>query len=300
METTFTTCPSCAGKLSWDESKNIYRCEFCGGIFDINAFRKESLLKRAYYALRKREFKTANASFDLLLSSDSSDIYGVRGKMLAVTQLADTHELLSNTSSDFYRLNYPGLNGQTKGVCEPYFMKAAELSQVNAQFCAQREKTDAMINAYKGHEYAVNKLKAEAERDIGDKPVGEGEEAQDLSVRKCITVAFVAAGIIHSIAWIIFFMCWINDLLGQYFILPLGMAASALPLLSTITPFKMISAHKKCVKQAQIEAELLSKEAVEVNKEEQVCATLKAQRDALAGEFVSMDDTLMKSLNLGD
>lgn len=300
METAFNICPSCSGKLSWDASKNIYRCEFCGGIFDINAFRKESLLKRAYYALRKGEFKTANASFDLLLSSDPSDIYGVRGKMLATSGLTDSHLLLNDTASDYYKFNFSGLNSQTKGACEPYFKKASEMSFTNAQYRAQRDKTDAIIDAYKKHEYAVKRLQEEAARDVGDKIVGEGEETKDYSVRKCITTAFVVSGIIFSVTWFLFFVFVLADVMGMFVILPLGFAACGLPLLSTITPFKMIAAHKKCIKQVQTESELLSKELDELNREEQICASLKAQRDALAGEFVSMDDTLMKGLNLAD
>ena len=136
-------CPTCGGQLSVNIECQMYECPFCGGSFDYDYFREESVLDIAAQALKNYEFNSADRAYDFMLEKEPDNFEALRGKAFTAMKITETDDIRSPDL--FSKINY-------EAVCKE-IDRGIESSkpQDREYFTVMKDIVDA------GHEYIDEK-----------------------------------------------------------------------------------------------------------------------------------------------
>ncbi len=94
-------CPSCGSALKLDENANLFRCEFCGSVFESEKFLYDDTFDQAVYSLKNREFSSAVHSFTGFLDNHPGNPVALKGRLLATAESSSLDEFLDDSNWRF-------------------------------------------------------------------------------------------------------------------------------------------------------------------------------------------------------
>lgn len=94
-------CPSCGSALRLDENANLFRCDFCGSVFESEKFLYDDTFDQAVYSLKNREFSSALHSFTGFLDDHPGNPLALKGRLLATAESASLDEFLDDSNWRF-------------------------------------------------------------------------------------------------------------------------------------------------------------------------------------------------------
>lgn len=91
-------CPSCGSALKLDENANLFRCEFCGSVFESEKFLYDDTFDQAVYSLKNREFSSAVHTFTGFLDKHPGNPLALKGRLLATAESSSLDEFLDDSN----------------------------------------------------------------------------------------------------------------------------------------------------------------------------------------------------------
>ncbi len=290
-------CPTCASKLYFDSATLTYKCESCGGFFDKDQVVRESLLKRAYFSLRAKEYTSASHNFEGLLEKDPHNIFALRGKMLAKSEMSDFTELGTNISSKFFQLDYNEYASQATEGCRVLFNSCENVRRANSNYLTALNTANQYQQQSNVMKREVDRMRALAEKDIMQEPCHYADDGNTTVISSIIQTLFISG--MFFVGWIILvaILSVIDSsammTIAKVFIGILGFGIVLLPLLGLRKPIAMIKQHKLDVQQYGVVLNQWNAFNVQVQQAVQVRDQMLQMRQTMVQALVQEDSAIM-------
>lgn len=316
MQITNVECPTCASMLYFDQSNLTYKCQSCGGFFDKGELVTQSLMKRAYFSMKSREYASAFHNFEKFLDKEPNNVFALRGKMMAEGEISDFVELGDNTTSKFYCVDYVAYGSQAPESCQPLFNTCSAMRKDNENFVNANgvandymKKSDEML-------VQVNALKQLADKDIMKEECTrrthyDSDTREEWTVVR--NVKQVISGSIRSTIFLcilgavaIYILSTGTNPFGKNFtpfdlttkkaiaFIVLGVLVALSPLLDLHKPISMIHKHKADVRNYQAAKANWDAFNAEVQQKIQIRDQMLQTRQNTLQKLIMQDQTLMK------
>ena len=290
-------CPTCASKLYFDSATLTYKCESCGGFFDKEQVVRESLLKRAYFSLRAKEYTSASHNFEGLLEKDPHNIFALRGKLLAESEMSDFTELRNNISSKFFRLDYSEYANQATEGCRVLFNSCENVRRANSNYVQALNTANQYQQQSNEMGKEVNRMRVLAEKDIMQEPCHYADDGNTTVLSSILQTLFISG--MFFVGWIILvvILCVIDSsammTIAKVIIGILGFCIVLLPLLGLRKPIAMIKQHKLDIQQYQVIQAKWNAFNVQVQQAVQVRNQMLQIRQTMVQALVQEDRAIM-------
>lgn len=290
-------CPTCASKLYFDSATLTYKCESCGGFFDKDQVVRESLLKRAYFSLRAKEYTSASHNFEGLLEKDPHNIFALRGKLLAESEMSDFTELGNNISSKFFRLDYNEYADQATAGCRVLFNSCENVRRANSNYVQALNTANQYQQQSNEMGKEVNRMRVLAEKNIMQEPCHYADDG-NTTVLSSILQTLIISGMFF-VGWIILvvILCVIDSsammTIAKVIIGILGLCIVLLPLLGLRKPIAMIKQHKLDIQQYGVVLNQWNAFNVQVQQAIQVRNQMLQIRQTMVQALVQEDSAIM-------
>ena len=290
-------CPTCASKLYFDSATLTYKCESCGGFFDKDQVVRESLLKRAYFSLRAKEYTSASHNFEGLLEKDPHNIFALRGKLLAESEMSDFTELGNNISSKFFRLNYSEYANQATEGCRVLFNSCENVRRANSNYVQALNTANQYQQQSNEMGKEVNRMRVLAEKDIMQEPCHYADDGNTTVLSSILQTVWITVFFFFGWIFLIVILCVLDNstipVILKLLLGIIGAGVMLLPLLGLRKPFAIIKQHKLDIQQYGVVLNQWNAFNVQVQQAIQVRDQMLQIRQTMVQALVQEDSAIM-------